>query len=583
MSDFPISKDAYVAFDGLTIKQKIKDRLNTTGIFTDQNFEGSNLAAINDSVAMSFSLLLYYLNQESASGDFDQTKVYEVMNRIVKELDYKPVGHQTSTVGFTLSAKNLAAGFYNIPRYSTISIGGLPFSLSKDLSFTKSLNNTLEEITGIEGDALLFQGTYIEMPIFSPAGTPNEIIHLTTDDRTMVDNFTVDVYVNSGNGWEKWRRTQSLYISNSVDSAYELRFNENRRYELKFGDGINGQKLAPTDRILVYYLASNGKDGELGTGGLTNKKMTPYISGNLQLILNHTGTRYMTGDQIQQLSFYNKFPSTYYAEPETVESIRKNAPGVFRSQFNVTTRKSHETFLRSNFSNILHDVKAKNNKEYLDSYIKYFHGLGLTKPQFESRALFNQVNFADSCNFNNVYITAVPKTIRNSLAYLTPSQKELIYSTIRDEQVLTSDILISDPVYIAFDFCAPVANSITKLDVTNSELVVVRSNSSRRNQASIHADVVGAIQKFFDPTTNFLGQSINVQQLNTTLLGVEGVSQILTRNKSDGTSLEGVQMVYWNPVYFDITVTEAVSMVQLEDFQFPFLEYKQIERRVTIR
>ena len=68
--NFPVPKDSYLAFDGLTIKEKIKQRLNQTGIFTDQNFEGSNLAALNDVVAMVFSMLLYTLYKVDCTRKF---------------------------------------------------------------------------------------------------------------------------------------------------------------------------------------------------------------------------------------------------------------------------------------------------------------------------------------------------------------------------------------------------------------------------------------------------------------------------------------------------------------------------------
>ena len=582
MNDFPVPKDAYVAFDGLTIKQKIKDRLNQTGIFTDQNYEGSNLAAFNDSIAMSFSLLLYYLNQTSVNGQFSETTVYENINRIVKELDYKPTGHQTATVNFTMSANNLTAGFYTIPRYSGIVIGGITYRLSRDLTFTKSKNNTLEQINGIDSDSVLYQGVFTELPVFTSTGTPNEIVYLSVSDDVIVDNFTIDVYVQSDNVWEKWSKTQSLFINNNSDKVYELRFNENKLYEIKFGDDINGKKLTTNDKVLVYYLISNGSTGEIGAGALQTRKIVPSVTTNLNSILASTGVSYMTSQQMLNLSFDNKFSSTYYSVPESVTSIRKNAPGVFRSQFSVTTSKSYETFIKSNFSNIITDVVVKNNKEYLDSYIKYFYEIGLTRPQFESRALFNQVNYADSCNFNNVYLFVVPKTIKNGLAYLTPAQKELILSTIRDEQVLTSETIISDPVYIAFDIGIQVNQTITQTDINNTELYVVRSSNSRRNETSIKEDIQKIIQNYFNPSRTILGQSINIQQLNVELLNIDGVGQIYTRNRVTGNYTPGIRMMYWNPVYFDLTIKQSTSVVSLLDFQYPFLNNTSFVERITV-
>lgn len=583
MNEFPVAKDSYIAFDGLSIKEKIKERLNQTGIFTDQNYEGSNIAGINDSIAMSFSLLMYYLNQSSVNGQFSETSVYENMNRIVKELDYKPVGHQTASVSFTMSGNNLSAGIYTIPRYSNLSIGGVIYSFGKDVAFTKTLDNTPEAIKGIESDSVLYQGTFVEMPLYTPSGNANEIIYITASDNSIVDNFNIDVYVKTNGVWKEWTKTQSLYINNSSDEVFEVRFNENQRYEIKFGDDINGKKLQNTDTVLIYYLMSNGIDGEIGVSALQNKKVIPSISFNLQSILDSSNSTYMSQSQLLELALNNKFPSTYYAVPESIESIRKNAPGVFRSQFSITTKKSYETFIRSNFSYIIQDSVVMNNKEYLDSYIKYFYELGLTKPQNESRALFNQVNYADACNFNNVYIFCVPKSVKSSLSYLTPSQKSLIVNSIADEQVLTSETVLADPVYIAFDLCLKDSNTVSKDTISNSELFVVKTPSNRRSDSSIKNDIQKVIVDFFSVENNSLGQSVNIQQLNASILDIEGVSQIYTRNKITGISAEGIKMLYWNPVYFDLTAEETQSLTNLYNFQYPFLNNKIFVDRITMQ
>lgn len=581
MSDFPVAKNAYVAFDGLSIRDKIRERLNQTGIFTDQNFEGSNLAGFNDAVAMSFSLLLYYLNQTSVNGQFTQTTVYENINRIVKELNYNPIGYQTASVNFTMSAENIPVGFYNIPRYSYINIAGINYSLNKDISFTKT-TNTKEAIQGISNDAILYQGTYVEFPIFTPAGSPNELVYLTVEDTVIVDNFNIDVYVQTDGVWKKWEKTQSLFLNDYNDEVYELRFNENKKYELKFGDGINGRQLQSTDSIAIYYLQSNGANGEVGVSVLGNKKIVPFNTTQLQLILADVSENtFMNSNELLNLSFANPFPSTYYAEPESIESIRKNAPANFRSQFNLTTSKAFSTFVKTNFANIVQDVVVKNNNDYLDSYIKYFYDLGLTKPQYEGRALFNQIEFADSCNFNNIYIFIVPKTVRNTVSYLSPAQKKLIVDSLADEKVMTSEIVPMDPVYIALDICYPFSN-VTKASITNSDIYVIRSANSRRNETSIKQDIETTIVDFFSSTNNVLGQSINIQQLNGQLLSIDGVDQIYTRDRNTNALVTGIHFAIWNPVYFDASVDNLSTVTTLPDFQFPFLNNVSLAERITI-
>ena len=76
-----IKKNEYVAFDAVSLRDFIRQRLTDSGLFTDQYFEGSNIAAINNIVAYSFHTLMYYLNQTSTESMFSESQIYENINR----------------------------------------------------------------------------------------------------------------------------------------------------------------------------------------------------------------------------------------------------------------------------------------------------------------------------------------------------------------------------------------------------------------------------------------------------------------------------------------------------------------------
>ena len=60
---------------------------------------------------------------------FTDTSIYENMNRIVKLIDYKPKGYQTSLLSFNLNASSLLPeDAYTIKRYSYFVAGGLYYS-----------------------------------------------------------------------------------------------------------------------------------------------------------------------------------------------------------------------------------------------------------------------------------------------------------------------------------------------------------------------------------------------------------------------------------------------------------------------
>jgi len=583
MTDYPIPSNVYLNFDGNSIKELIRTRLNQTGIFTDQNFEGSNLSALNDVFGMIGSLFLYNISKSISEGSFDDSKLYENVNKTVKQLDYNPIGHQTATMAFSLSATTLSAGNYVIPRYSYITIGGIRYSLSKDFSFFKTADIVSETIDVSEKDNILYQGIFHPFPMLDAAGNDYELIYLTVDDKEIVDNFNIHVYVKDSTGiWKPWTKTHSLYLNGATDEVFELRFNANKRYELKFGNNITGKKLSAGDKVAIFYLKSDGVNGELGANVLNSRKIVTLDSPILADILQDVSTDvFMTTTSMDSLTLNNPSKSSFYSEPETVQQIKQNAPGAFRSQYSLVTSNNYETFIRSNFANIIHDVKCVSNSQYLNSYQKYFYDLGLTNPAAESRALFNQFKMADACNFNNVYLFVVPKTMNDTLSYISPAQKSLIVNSMTEEKILTSETVLMDPVYMALDFIVPKSNIYDVNDINQSGLGIVKQSTTRRNDSSIISEVANIIQSFFSRVNNTLGQLINLNQLMSDILAVDGVKQIYTIRLDGTTTVEGIQLAMFNPIY-NKHITVISGNRQLDDFQYPYLYTSDIINKIKV-
>ena len=174
--EFNLPQDAYVAFDAVSLKEYIIDRLNENEKFTDQKFDGSNLAAVIDIIAYSYHVLLFYLNNTAAEVNFDQASLYENMNKIVKLIGYKPAGKQTSIVPLAAEAStSLAAGNYTIKKYSYFIADGVQYNFTNDVSFTKTTADG-ETIQEISDDVILYQGTIKEYPDYTSQGEDFEVL-----------------------------------------------------------------------------------------------------------------------------------------------------------------------------------------------------------------------------------------------------------------------------------------------------------------------------------------------------------------------------------------------------------------------
>jgi hypothetical protein len=575
-------KNSYLTFDPTSLRDVIVNRLNQGQIFTDQNYQGSNLAALIDIISYSFSSLLFYLNKTSSESMFSEAQIYENMNRIVKILNYKPVGRlsQSVAMGITVS-DNLSKGNYVIPRFSYLSVGDSLYSVNQDLTFTKS-SLTNEIIPETTNRYLLYQGIFEEYPTYTAIGTENEVIYLALPETTQIDHFNIFVYVKPQNGikWEKWDVTQELFLAKSGDKVYETRFNENKRYEITFGNNINGKKLNAQDQVAIYYLRIDPNTEPLGANSINSAPLVVYNSLRYSEILKDTidsyGT-YLNFNTINSVRLTNTFPSTTYTPEENVENIKRNAPKNFRAQHRLVTLSDYESYLRINFSNILADTKILDNQTYLNKHLRYLYSIGLNDPQIQNQVLFNQIKFANSCNFNNLYIYGIPKP--EEQIYLSPSQKEIIIDRLQNIKTLNSQIVMMDPVFINLAFYVQAPNQEAKItDIAQNKLLIYKTPNTKRPDSAILSEVADTIRNTFNKNNLKLGQSVNLYQLSTDILTIEGVDYIQTYREDYQVKINGISMLFWNPLYPDQDISVYTQNVQLEDFQYPvFFDLTNLE------
>ena len=195
-NQFDLPFNAYAAFDATSLKSLMQQRLTQGGVFTDQIFEGSNFNSVLDIIAYSYHVLLFYLNKTASESMYNQAQLYENMNKIVKALNYNPIGFQTSILNFNATAPaTLPTGIYTIPRYSYFTVNGLNYSFTQDTTFIKTEAGT-ELLSQLGQTALLYQGLFQEYPIYVATGSPFEQFSLAAtgpdNNNELVVTFGLD-------------------------------------------------------------------------------------------------------------------------------------------------------------------------------------------------------------------------------------------------------------------------------------------------------------------------------------------------------------------------------------------------------
>lgn len=586
-TEFNLPKNAYAAFDAVSLKSLIIDRLKASNVFTDQAYEGSNLSAIIDIIAYAYHVSLFYLNNQASEAYFNQASLYENMNKLVALIGYNPVGSQTSIAPFVATAQSgLPIGTYIIPRYSFIATNGIFFSVTQDIYFDKTIDG--EEVIASIGDQnLLYQGQMREYPAQTAIGEEFEIVTLTVNSQVntnepFVDNNNIFVYikdVDSG-AWSEWKPVASLFTESATSKSFEKRLNDQGLFELKFGDGITGKKLNAGDTIAIYYLLSNGAAGVISAGAIADSTFVRFVTPQYREIINNiyaSDDPVATQTQLNSLFIENTNRSTDIKPLENVEDIRANAPKMFAAQNRAVTESDFNAFVARNFTNIIRDSQTTNNTTYINEYIKYFYDIGLKQPNDDSRVLLNQVAFADACDFNNVYIFTVPRNflVGESQPQTLPiALKQLMVNELQAVKMQNVEIVPSDPVYVAVDVgVAAIGEIPTESIRNNSFLVIKKQANSKISSNQIKTSVYNAIINYFSVDAMKLGQQLNFFDLTRDILAIAGVASVSTLRNVDGevASIPGLSFVLWNPQYAQEDIIVTSQNIKLPVFKYPFL------------
>ena len=128
-TEFNLPRNAYAAFDAISLKQLITNRLKTMNVFPDIDYEGSNINGLVDVVAYTYHVLLFYLNQTASDSTFTQAELFENMNKIVSLIGYNPTGNHTCSLKIDMyGTVGLNIGTYTIQRFSYLIINNIFYS-----------------------------------------------------------------------------------------------------------------------------------------------------------------------------------------------------------------------------------------------------------------------------------------------------------------------------------------------------------------------------------------------------------------------------------------------------------------------
>lgn len=322
-----------VALDFATLRNSLKTYLQSQEVFRDYDFDGSNMAVLLDILAYNTFHNAFYLNMVGNEMFLDSALMRDSIISHAKELNYTPRSNLSSraNVNITITTNNGAKGVV-IPQYTTFTgrIGSNTFTFSTNTA-TIAISNTnvivAENVDIYEG--LLNSDQFI----VDTSNTAQKFILSNPDIDT--SSLSVTVVEDGGSRSYNYQQTYSLFDLTANSQVFFVQGAFNGKYELVFGDNVNGRRPKDGAVVVATY--------RISTGDIPNNISTFSVDGAID---GHSNVVVTVNEN-----------SSGGAFAESTESIRFNAPRHFTTQERCVTADDYEILLLEEFPEIL-DVSA---------------------------------------------------------------------------------------------------------------------------------------------------------------------------------------------------------------------------------
>ena len=316
-------------YDFDAIKSNLKSFLQGQTSFQDYDFEGSSLNILLDILSYNTHYLAYLANMATNELYLDSADIRNNIVSLAKMIGYTPSSPRAPMASIDIQVNNAT---------------GSSLTMSKGTVFTTSVDNTTYQYvtnsdvtitpsSGVyrfssvpiyEGSLVTFKYTYdstdVDQKFIIPSANADTSTLLVKVQNSASDT-TTNTYALAG-GYNNVTATSKVYF---------IQEGQDGKYEVYFGDGVNGIALSDGNIVILEYIVTNKT--------VSNSASSFSLSGNIGGFSNVTITTVSS--------------SQGGSEAETNESIRHNAPLQYAAQDRAVTTTDYETLVKSIYPNAL--------------------------------------------------------------------------------------------------------------------------------------------------------------------------------------------------------------------------------------
>ena len=433
----PFTKFTNLDFD--QIKTSIKDYLRANSDFTDFDFEGSNFSVLIDTLAYNTYITAFNSNMIVNESFLESATLRQNVVSLARNIGYVPRSKTAATadISLTVTFPDFTAEMLSRVPNATLSAGLICVGDANNTSFVFSTSeNWSSPIKNVNGsysaefsNILVKQGTLVTKEFTKEASLDQKFVL----ENSGIDTSTIKVYNDDTTDQDDGLGIEYFLVDNiiNVDSSseiYLLQEVQDEKYELIFGDGIIGKKIANGAKITVKYITTDGKEGNGVGKGDSFSFAGKILEQNPEIISNSPLLSFTAPSIVTNITSQNG------SDIEDVDSIKYFAPKIYSSQFRAVTSRDYETIVKRiypdtesvaviggeeldppEFGTVSISIKPKNgtfvsdfNKSRILSQLKQYSISGINQKITDLKVLYVEID-------SSVYYNSTKVSSENSL------------------------------------------------------------------------------------------------------------------------------------------------------------------------
>ena len=312
-------------FDG--IKANLKNFLSQQDEFRDYDFEGSGMSVLLDILAYNTHYMGFNANMLANEMFLDSADVRASVVSKAKQVGYTPTSATASQAKIDVVVNNATGATLTMSR-------GTQFTTTVDGTAYNFVNNADISITPVDGvykfsNVDIFEGTYLNFKYTVNTSDIDQRFIIPNDN---VDTSTLTVKVQESSS-DSTTNTYTLATGitglDSTSKVYFLQEVENGRFEVYFGDGVLGKAVADGNIIIFDYINTNRTEANGATTFSLGGTIGGFSNATITTVDNASGG----------------------ADPESITSIKYNAPRDYTSQDRAVTADDYKVLVKRLYAN----------------------------------------------------------------------------------------------------------------------------------------------------------------------------------------------------------------------------------------